>query len=100
MTEREASINLHIARSIWAIPVDSLHPNVNRNITVRAGNVTIHASNMGTHGPFNRAVRDDMAVRDAARVEQVRARRAGRRAFEEALVLKGTVHLVPDLVRR
>ena len=100
MTEREASINLHIARSIWAIPVDRLHPNINQNITVRAGDVPIHASNMSTNGPFNHAVRNDMTMRDISRIKQLRARLPRLRAFEEALVLEGAVHLVADLVRR
>ena len=55
---------------------------------------------MSPNGPFNRAVSNDLPVRDVSRIKQVRARRPSLRAFEEALVLEGAVHLVPDLVRR
>ena len=49
---------------------------------------------MRSNSPFDRAVSNDLPVRDAARIEQVRACRAGLRAFEEALVLEGAMRLV------
>ena len=55
---------------------------------------------MGANHPFNRAVRDDLTMRDTTRIEQISARRPRFRAFEEALVLEGTVHLVADVVGR
>ena len=55
---------------------------------------------MRPNGPFNRPVRDDLPVRDATRVEQVRTRRSCLRAFKEALVLERAVHLIADSVCR
>ena len=95
-----SNVDRNISVRIRSISVYRLRPNIDEHIAVRAGDVPIHASNMGTNGPFNHAVRNDLTMRDISRIKQLRARLPRLRAFEEALVLEGAVHLVADLVRR
>ena len=91
---------INVPFAVRSLSFDGFCSNIDEHIAVRAGDVPIHASNMGTNGPFNHAVRNDLTMRDISRIKQLRARLPRLRAFEEALVLEGAVHLVADLVRR